>query len=98
MRSAFAKVRWQNPIAFKQWQSEVAAVKDAGLAIDDGCYRSGITIFATPVFGPDGVADKFIGALAVTGQLNAKRRKALGQALKDAAATISRGLGFKEGG
>ncbi len=95
LKEAFAKVRWQDPISFRQWQAEVATVKANGMAIDDGRYRKGITIIATPVFGADGVADKFIGALAVSGQLNARARRELGQALKDAAAQISRGLGFQ---
>ena len=95
LKESFAKVLWQNPIDFRQWQAEVATVRANGMAIDDGCYRRGITIIATPVFGPDGVADKFIGALAVAGQLSAKSSKELGRALKDAAREISAGLGFE---
>jgi DNA-binding IclR family transcriptional regulator len=96
LRDSFAKVRWQEPLDFRTWQAEVAAVRAQGMAIDDGRYRKGITIIATPVFNADGTTDKFIGALAVTGQLNAKSRRELAQALKDAAAEISRGLGYEK--
>lgn len=98
LRQEFAKVRWQEPLSFDQWQREVGAVRAQGMAIDDGRYRRGITIIATPVFGADGVADKFIGALAVTGLLSARLRRELAQALKDAAAEISAGLGWGGGG
>ena len=94
LKEAFDKVHWQNSVGFRRWQAEVAQVRDSGMAFDDGCYRKGITIIAAPVFGADGVADKFIGALAITGQLNARSRRELTQSLKDAAAEISRGLGF----
>lgn len=93
LKEAFAKVRWQNAISFKQWQAEVDVARTQGMAIDDGCYRRGITIIATPVFGSDGVPDKFIGALAVTGLLNAKSKRELVEALKDGAAQLGLELG-----
>ena len=93
MENLFNKVRWQNPLHFEEWKKQIGSAKATGLGVDEGFYRKGITALVVPVFSSDGSASRFIGANAVSEQLEPTKRKELAAALKQAAREISRVLG-----
>jgi DNA-binding IclR family transcriptional regulator len=92
LRRRFARLRWQEPLAFEEWLKEVARTRRAGHAIDDGRFRKGITAIAAPVFNTDGRVARAISVTAVSAQLDARAGKQLAQAVMDAAAKVSKTL------
>lgn len=92
IRTRFACLRWDEPPAFADWRSEVAAAKRAGYAVDDGQYIRGVSIIAAPVRMADGA----INALVMVGVAEQIRRVGLatvGEELKRHAAHVTQLLG-----
>lgn len=92
LKEAFAETRWQKPLAFEDWRRQLAKVRKAGMAIDDGWYRKGITLMSAPVLSPDGTASRFIGMLGISAQLDDARQEAIAGALLQSAAMLERAL------
>ena len=66
--------------------------RSAGHAVDEGCFRKGITAIAAPVPDPHGRVDRTISITCVTAQLDATRRKQISAAVQAAAARITEAL------
>lgn len=53
LESRFAKLRWEEPPSFAEWQAQVAQTREQGFGIDEGNYIAGVTVLAAPVWkGP----------------------------------------------
>lgn len=92
LRRRFARVRWQHAPEFATWLKEVRAARRAGLAIDDGHFRKGITAIAAAVRNPDGTVDRAISITAITAQLDVRTRRHLSQSVQAAAVDITQAL------
>lgn len=93
IREKFRAVRWDRPLSFEQWRSEVETAKHSLVSVDHGIYRKGITTISTPVFGATPVARHFIGAVVISSQFTPSVNKKLGAALRETATEISRLMG-----
>jgi DNA-binding IclR family transcriptional regulator len=89
LRAAFAHTRWHRPLAFDAWMKQVEKVRRDGYAVDEGWYRKGITLLSVPVRATDGCARHFVGALAISAQLDAASRRRLVDALQEAAERLA---------
>lgn len=49
LRSAFDNLRWQQPVPFDEWQSQVQQARQQCYALDVGHYIAGIALIAVPV-------------------------------------------------
>lgn len=92
LRRRFARVRWQQPPDLDAWLKEVRKVRNAGHAIDEGCFRKGITAIAAPVPDADGAVHRTISITCVSAQLEPARRKRITAAVEAAAADIADAL------
>jgi DNA-binding IclR family transcriptional regulator len=53
LETRFAKLRWEEPPSFAEWQAQVAQTRAQGFGIDEGNYIAGVTVLAAPVWkGP----------------------------------------------
>lgn len=92
LRARFATLRWENAPSHAAWQAQVAETAAAGFAVDAGHYIAGITVLAAPVWRD---AHTFSHALVAVGLAGAVERHgiaALGAALVEQAAALSRAL------
>jgi DNA-binding IclR family transcriptional regulator len=92
LRRRFARVRWQQPPELDAWLRELRKVRSAGHAIDEGCFRKGITAIAAPVPDADGAVHRTISITCVSAQLEPARRKRITGAVEAAAADIADAL------
>ncbi len=92
LRQRFDRLRWQDPPPYERWRKEVRAAASAGLAIDAGCFRKGITAIAAPIVNADGSVDHTISVTTISAQLDVARRKQLVAAVQAAAAQITQAL------
>jgi len=88
LKSAFSKVRWQVPMDFEQWFSEVEQVKPKGYSEDNGTFTKGVTTIAAPVFAPSGAVRGVVGVGAITAQMDDVWKAKVVVALKDAVKAI----------
>jgi DNA-binding IclR family transcriptional regulator len=87
----FRALRWDNPPSFAAWRTEVEATREAGYAVDDGAYITGVAIIAAPVFA----RGRPINGLVVMGVGEQLRRigfTAIGERLRAEAAEMSEAL------
>jgi len=89
LQRAFSKIRWNRPLTFKKWISQVRSAKKEGIAEDVGYFALGVTTLAVPVFSPNGDVTRVIGTVSITAQLEAMKKSELIAALKAAAQDIS---------
>lgn len=92
LRRRFSRVRWQDPPKFDDWLHNLPDVRRLGFAIDEGNFRRGITAIAAPLFDASGRVSQTISVTAITAQLDARTRKKLATAVKEAAREIMRAL------
>jgi len=50
LEARFAKLRWEEPPSFAEWQGQVAQTREQGFGIDEGNYIAGVTVLAAPVW------------------------------------------------
>lgn len=92
MKARFARLRWENPPSFAQWQDQVAATRESGLGVDEGNYISGVTVLAAPVWKGRGRPSHALVAIGVGSALSARRGE-LEPALIAAARSLTDQLG-----
>jgi len=88
IRARFARLHWDEPPAFANWRSEVAAAKQAGYAVDDGQYIRGVSIVAAPVRMADGATNALV-IVGVAEQIRRLGPATLGEELKRRAAHVT---------
>lgn len=98
LETRFAKLRWEEPPSFAEWQAQVAQTREQGFGIDEGNYIAGVTVIAAPVWkGPaGGKAGRPSHALVAIGIGAALKRNGLAQlehALVAAAQSLTAQLG-----
>lgn len=92
LRRRFARVRWQQAPDLDTWLREVRKARTAGHAVDEGCFRKGITAIAAPVPEADGSVQRTISITCVSAQLDPARRKRVTAAVETTAAQIADAL------
>ncbi|MFT4025229.1 MAG: IclR family transcriptional regulator [Novosphingobium sp.] len=50
LEARFARLRWEEPPTFAEWQAQVAQTRAQGFGIDEGNYIAGVTVLAAPVW------------------------------------------------
>ena len=98
LEARFARLRWEEPPSFAEWQQQVAQTKAQGFGIDEGNYIAGVTVLAAPVWkGPGrGKGGRPSHALVAIGIGAALKRAGLAEleaALVAAARTVTEQLG-----
>jgi DNA-binding IclR family transcriptional regulator len=89
----FARLRWDDPPSFAQWQAQVAEARAQGFAIDEGNYIAGVTVIAAPVWKAPGRLSHALVAIGIGAAL----RRA-GSDLPDALIVSARTLSAQLGG
>lgn len=70
IESRFKLLRWDEPLGYDEWRTQVRRTRTQGFAVDDGNYMSGLTVIAAPVW----TRGKLSHALAAVGTSSALRR------------------------
>jgi DNA-binding IclR family transcriptional regulator len=92
LRELFGRVRWQRPLSYEQWQTQVQEAHACGFGIDEGWSRPGITMIAVPIPIDTSPPKRFIGAIGVSHDLSSNRRGTVVAALQAAAARMAGAL------
>mgnify|MGYP003648005825 CR=1 FL=1 len=93
LKDRFDQLRWDNPPSFDLWCEQVQMTRQNGYSIDAGHYISGVTVAAAPVYSGAAVPSHAVVALGLEGVINARGLDRLGDALREAAASVSLKLG-----
>ncbi|WP_293947876.1 IclR family transcriptional regulator [Sneathiella sp.] len=89
LKSAYSRIRIENPAPFDEWYESLEEVRKSKCAVDEGNFSRGFTTISSPVFGADGMPLMTISAVAVSAQLDpAKRERVINSVIK-AAATVT---------
>ncbi len=91
-RAEFDQIRWSRPISFETYWREVGRAKRRGWAVDDGYFSNGILAIAAPVRDPAGAIAFTISAVMIRGQHDDTGVEAIGEALREAGATLAKAL------
>lgn len=77
-----------------RFRRELVRVRELGYAVDNEEFEEGLRCLAAPIFNHRGRVIATIGISGPTHRLNSETMPALAEAVKDAAAAISRELGY----
>lgn len=91
--SIFAKIEWDDPIAYPVWREQVEATKVEGYAVDRENFVAGVSAIAVPVVMPGRLVSNTVGVYAITAQLQRTDQNLVVSALKQVADTLSSRLG-----
>jgi DNA-binding IclR family transcriptional regulator len=89
IKRQFNQVRWQNPIKFETFQSQVKKAKRVGWAVDDGYYSVGTVTLSIPVFDQTGQLSMACSGTLFKGQHDAARIKEIAEELQKIGARLS---------
>lgn len=87
----FHKLRWEDPPTLEQWRADVHATQQSGYAVDEGRYIAGVTVIAAPVMLRGRLSHSLV-LVGVSEQLRRQGFTAVGTALREEAADLSRRL------
>lgn len=93
LEARFAKLRWEEPPSFAEWQRQVAETRAQGFGIDEGHYISGVTVLAVPVWKSRGKPSHALVAIGIGSALKRGGLEELQQALLSAGRTLTEQLG-----
>ncbi|MEO5586981.1 MAG: IclR family transcriptional regulator C-terminal domain-containing protein [Novosphingobium sp.] len=98
LEARFAKLRWEEPPTFAEWQEQVAQTKVQGFGIDEGNYIAGVTVLAAPVWrtptsNTRGRPSHALVAIGIGAALKRNGLEELSAALVTAAAMVTQQLG-----
>lgn len=82
LSKGFARLVWDHPPSFEEWQDQIAQSRSLGYAVDQGTYISGVTVVAVPVFGSDGKMSRSIVAIGISERLKDKQIPKLAKAMQ----------------
>ncbi|MAZ04422.1 MAG: IclR family transcriptional regulator [Sneathiella sp.] len=89
LKSAYSKIRIENPAPFEEWYDSLADVRESKCAIDEGNFSQGFTTVSAPIFDAEDHPAMTISAVAVTAQLDNKKLEKIAEAVKQTALTVT---------
>lgn len=89
LKSAYSRIRIDNPVPFENWYKSLADVRENYCAIDEGNFSQGFTIVSAPVFDIDGQPVMTVSAVAVSAQLDKRKLNKIISSVKSAATKVS---------
>ena len=92
LRERFARLRWDEPPTFEEWQAQVSQTREQGLAVDAGNYISGVTVVAAPVWKAPGRPSHALVAIGIGSAVRGEGLPALQDTLLSAARSLSEQL------
>ncbi len=93
LEARFAKLRWEEPPSFTDWQAQVAQTRAQGFGIDEGNYIAGVTVLAAPVWKGRGRPSHALVAIGIGAALKRNGLEDLEAALVAAARSLTSQLG-----
>lgn len=93
LEARFAKLRWEEPPSFPEWQAQVAQTRVQGFGIDEGNYIAGVTVLAAPIWKGRGKPSHALVAIGIGAALRRNGLEELESALVAAARTVTSQLG-----
>ncbi len=96
LEARFAKLRWDDPPSFAEWQAQVEQTRIHGFGVDEGNYIAGVTVLAAPVWKGSGRPSHALVSIGIGSALK-KSLPELQAALVDAARTVTGQLGGETG-
>jgi DNA-binding IclR family transcriptional regulator len=93
LAARFARLRWEEPPAFAEWQEQVAQTKLQGFGIDEGNYIAGVTVLAAPIWRGRGRPSHALVAIGIGAALRRNGLEELEAALVTAARTLTEQMG-----
>lgn len=93
LEARFAKLRWEEPPSFPEWQAQVAQTRVQGFGIDEGNYIAGVTVLAAPVWKGGRKPSHALVAIGIGAALKRNGLEELEAALVAAARTLTQQLG-----
>ncbi len=92
MKAQFERLRWHRAPDYEEWLHEVASVREAGCAVDDGNYINGVYIVASPILGADGGFRHAIVALCIKEGWSVESLAELSATVRASARQVAEGL------
>lgn len=92
LRERLRGLRWDVAPRFAQYRAEVQQARVQGYAVDRSQYVKGVTTASAAILGADGRPLMAISAVGFAAQLDEAAVRALGEDLRDRAATLTRAL------
>jgi DNA-binding IclR family transcriptional regulator len=93
LEQRFAKLRWEEPPTFADWQAQVAQTREHGFGIDEGNYIAGVTVLAAPVWKNRGRPSHALVAIGIGAALKRNGLVELEAALVASARAVTDQLG-----
>lgn len=93
LEARFARLRWDEPPSFAEWQEQVAQTRAQGFGIDEGNYIAGVTVLAAPVWKKRGRPSHALVAIGIGAALRRNGLAELETALVASARTLTEQLG-----
>ncbi len=91
LRREFDRVRWEVPISFEDWQSQLDIVRERGYSIDKNFFR-GATVVAVPVFSFERMT-RMVAATFISSNVGRELEQRIIEALHNAARAIEAAMG-----
>jgi DNA-binding IclR family transcriptional regulator len=92
LRRRFAALRWQTPLSFAAYQTEVAQAARQGWAMDDGHLHRGMQTVAAIITDHAGVPRFGLSGITITGQHTREALERLGRELSEVARHVGASL------
>lgn len=92
LKGAFKALRWQTPLTFEDYWSQVEAAEQRGWSSDEGYFTRGVHTIAAPVLDRAGEVAFTVTAVMLIGQHDVSVINELGAALQAAGQSLSRTL------
>ncbi|MGB1765215.1 IclR family transcriptional regulator [Alloalcanivorax xenomutans] len=92
LRRRFARLRWENPPSFEEYQKGVKEAREQGWALDDNCLYRGISMVASVLTDHHNQPRFAISGIGITAQHNARGLARAGEAIRDTAHFLERSL------
>ena len=82
MQEGFDKLRWQQPISFKDYLAEVEQARERGFGIDESHYARGVTSIGAAVLDREGQPQYSVTAIMFQGQYDREAMETIGTSMR----------------
>jgi DNA-binding IclR family transcriptional regulator len=89
LRAAFKTLRWQRPLSFEAYCSQIETAREVGFAVDEGHFARGVMTVSAPVLDSQGYAGFAVTAVMFQGQFDEDVVSEIGHALTHLAPRLS---------